>query len=118
MSEYTLSVVQLVPDAYREQANAIAAAYRYGDGNLSVELRHADGSTWWGCHAWWIPEALDAAMQPPADVPGAAEVLARVVTSVMHTSGMTPSGLEMAAVDHWRAALSANELSVPEVEES
>lgn len=112
MTEYTMSVVQLCPDAYRDQANAIAAAYGYGDGNLSVELRHADGSTWWGCHAWWMPSALEIALHPPEEVPGAAEILAHVVTSVMPTGALTPAGLEMAPLDHWRAALAANDLSV------
>ena len=112
MTAYTLSVVQLCPDAYREQANSIAAAYGYGDGNLSVELRHVDGSTWWGCHAWWIPEALAAAINPPDGVTGNAEIMAQVITKVVYV----PPGSDATGVGnaHWRAALSANDLSVPE----
>lgn len=114
MTAYTLSVVQLCPDAYREQANAIAAAYGYGDGNLSVELRHADGSTWWGCHAWWMPSALAVALDPPEEVPGAAEVTAHVVTSVVDREAVPEAEREGLPLRHWLQALSANNLSVPE----
>lgn len=102
MTAYTLSVVQLCPDAYRDAANAIAESAGYGPKNLSVELRDADGGVWWGCHAWWIPSVLEAAMNPPDEVPGTAD-LAQVITSVQ--VGGDPQ-------QHWQAALAANGLSV------
>lgn len=102
MTAYTLSVVQLCPDAYRNAANAIAEAAGYGQGNLSVELRHIDGSTWWGCHAWWMPSAMEIINNPP-EVPGVAEIMAQVVTSVR--DGGDP-------LQHWQEALAANGLSV------
>lgn len=108
MSEYTLSVVQLCPDQYRDAANAIAEAAGYGPGNLSVELRHTDGSTWWGCHAWWIPEALAAKSEPTGD-PAIDEVLAQVVTSARDSAD---------PVAHWQEALAANGLSVYAPEEN
>lgn len=101
MTEYTLSVVQLCPDAYRDTANAIAEAAGYGPSNLSVELRHADGSTWWGCHAWWIPEALAAKSAPTGD-PAVDGVLAQVVNS--SRVGGDPQ-------QHWQAALAERGLS-------
>lgn len=113
MTEYTLSVVQLCPDAYREQANAIAAAYGYGDGNLSVELRHADGSTWWGCHAWWEPSALDAAMGAPDE----AVILVHVITSVIDRETVPEAQREGLPLRHWLSALAANGLSAPEIAE-
>ena len=90
MSEYTLSVVQLCPDQHKVAAEAVAEAAGYGTGNLSVQLTHTDGSTWWGCHAWWIPAALEAAM-------------AAVITS-------TRDGGE--PIQHWQDALAANGLSM------
>lgn len=95
----------------RIAAEAIAAAYGYGEGNLSVELRHTDGSTWWGCHAWWTPSALELVQTPPEDVPGAAEVMAQVITSVREGG---------AAFEHWQEALAAHGLSVyqPEVSDA
>jgi hypothetical protein len=108
MTAYTLSVVQLCPDAYREHANAIAEAYGYGPGNLSVELRDANNNVWWGCHAWWMPSALEIVSTPPDEVPGAAEIMAQVVTSVRE--GGDPQ-------QHWAEALSANGLSVYAPEE-
>lgn len=102
MSEYTLSVVQLCPDAWRAAANAVAEAAGYGSNNLSVQLVHTDGSTWWGCHAWWIPEVFE--MQMASTDPQVIEVLSHVITSTR--DGGVP-------LDHWYAALAANNLSLP-----
>lgn len=107
MSQYTLSVVQLCPDQFRDAANMIAEAAGYGPGNLSVELRHTDGSTWWGCHAWWIPAVFDAMTAPTGD-PAVDGVLAQVVNS--SRDGGDPQ-------QHWQEALAANGLSVIEVPE-
>lgn len=105
MSEYSLSVVQLCPDAYKDAANAIAEAYGYGSGNLSVELRSSvDNSVWWGCHAWWIPEALQLALSPPEEI---APILANVITSYREL-GTNPAN--EAAYNHWIEVLEANKL--------
>lgn len=112
MSAYTLSVVQLCPDAYKAAANAIAEAYGYGSGNLSVELRDANGGVWWGCHAWWLPSALAVVENPPEEVPGAAEVMAHVVTSVVDTSGMSPDERDATPTANWQEALAAHSLSI------
>lgn len=104
MGEYTLSVVQFCPAAHRDAADAIAEAAGYGPGNLSVELRHADGSAWWGCHAWWIPEVFAAQTQLPPEAPQEwHDALAAVVASVR--DGDDP-------LKHWDEALAANGLSV------
>lgn len=116
MTAYTLSVVQLCPDAYREQANAIAAAYGYGDGNLSVELRHVDGSTWWGCHAMWMPSALAVSLQPPEEVPGAVGILEHVITSVVDREAVPETEREGLPLRHWLQALETNGLRVVEPE--
>lgn len=113
MSEYTLSVVQLCPDAYADAADAIAEAAGYGPGNLSVRLTHTDGSTWRCCHAWWIPEVL-AAKSAPTGEPGVDAVLAQVVTSIVDTAGMSDAELSEVAIQHWLSALSANGLTVVE----
>lgn len=104
MSEYTLSVVQLCPAIAKDAANAIAEASGYGPNNLGVGLRHTDGSTWYGCHAWWIPEVLAAKSEPPGD-PAIDSVLAQVITSVRE--GGSPQ-------QHWLEALAENGLSVVE----
>lgn len=107
MSEYTLSVVQLCPAIAKDAANTIAEASGYGPNNLGVELRHTDGSTWYGCHAWWIPEVLAAKSSPTGD-PAIDDVLAHVITSVR--DGGDP-------LAHWHEALEANGLSVVEAPE-
>ena len=99
---YSISVVQLCPDAHRDTANAIAEAAGYGPGNLSVQLIHTDGSTWWGCHAWWMAEALEAVTETDG-IPGAVEALASVVTSVR--DGGDPT-------QHWAEALEEHQLQL------
>lgn len=111
MTEYALSVVQLCPDAYKDAANTIAEEAGYGPGNLSVELRHIDGSTWFGCHAWWIPAVLASATTLPAEAPQEwRDALAAVVTSTVDTTGMTDEQKSKVALPHWQAALAANGL--------
>lgn len=104
MTEYTLSVVQLCPDAYADAADAIAEAAGYGPGNLSVRLQDAQGALWRGCHAWWIPAVLAAKSAPTGD-PAVDAVLAQVITSVR--VGGDP-------YQHWTEALAANNLTVEE----
>lgn len=53
---YNLSVVNIVPDAYKNDINAIASLYGCGEGNLSVKLINPDNNIYWGCHSFWKPE--------------------------------------------------------------
>ena len=53
---FNLSVVNIVPDAYKDAVNQIAEAYGCGPNNLSVKLEDAEGNIFWGCHSWWKPE--------------------------------------------------------------
>lgn len=50
---FNLSVVNIIPDAYREAVNQVAELYGCGDNNLSVKLRDSEGSIYWGCHSPW-----------------------------------------------------------------
>lgn len=54
-NDYSLSVVNIIPDAHRDSINQIAELYGCGSNNLSVKLQGADG-IYWGCHSWWKPE--------------------------------------------------------------
>ena len=53
--KFNLSVVNIIPDAYKDAINQIAEIYDCGENNLSVKLQGADG-IYWGCHSWWKPE--------------------------------------------------------------
>ena len=53
--KFNLSVVNIIPDAYKDAINQIAELYGCGENNLSVKLQGADG-IFWGCHSWWKPE--------------------------------------------------------------
>ena len=52
---FNLSVVNIIPDAYKDAINQIAELYGCGPNNLSVKLQGEDG-IYWGCHSWWKPE--------------------------------------------------------------
>lgn len=52
---FNLSVVNIVPDAHKDDVNQIAELYGCGPNNLSVKLQGEDG-IYWGCHSWWKPE--------------------------------------------------------------
>ena len=52
---YSLSVVNIVPDTHKDTINQIAELYGCGSNNLSVKLQGEDG-IYWGCHSWWKPE--------------------------------------------------------------
>lgn len=86
-------------------ATGIAEAYGYGPGNLSVELRGPSGAVWWGCHAWWMPSALEIVQSPPEEVAGVDEIMGHVVTSARE--GGDP-------FQHWLDALAANNLTPAE----
>ena len=53
---FNLSVVNTIPDEYREAVNQVAALYGCGENNLSVKLVDSNGAVYWGCHSWWKPE--------------------------------------------------------------
>lgn len=53
--KFNLSVVNIIPDAYKDAINQIAEIFDCGENNLSVKLQGADG-IYWGCHSWWKPE--------------------------------------------------------------
>ena len=104
---HEIRVVQFAPDAWRERAEALAEAAGYGPGCLSVPLLGADGAQWWGCHAWWRQDALEA-YTPPTGDDAADEILLHVMTWAR--IGGDPQ-------EHWRIALAAAGLREAECEE-
>lgn len=105
--QYSLSVVQLCPDAYKAQAEALANSLGYAGENLTIKLKDAGGTIWWGCHAWWIPSVFTQVMEStdPTVVGVMSHVINSVSPSPSEPSYATPS-------DHWQAALSANGLTL------
>lgn len=83
MTAYTMSVVQLCPDQYKDIANAVAEERGYGPNNLSVKLvREIDGSIWWGCRADWIESVFHSQMTIPPETPTyIVEALSSVISS-------------------------------------
>lgn len=63
---FNLSVVNIVPNAYKDAINQIAELYGCGPNNLSVKLKADNGRVYWGCHSWWKPE--DYALFSDADI--------------------------------------------------
>ena len=56
LDDYSLSVVNIVPDLHLVAINQIAELYGCGSNNLSVKLIDSKGAVYWGCHSWWRPE--------------------------------------------------------------
>ena len=104
MSAYNLSVVLLIPDAQRDLINAYAESLGWGPDNLSVELVHTDGSTWWGCHTMADEGFLELMSSPPdtEDETDYTPALAVLVSSIV------PGGNP---ITNWNEALEANGLT-------
>lgn len=102
---FNLSVVNIVPDAHKDDVNQIAELYGCGPNNLSVKLQGEDG-IYWGCHSWWKPE--DYAVFSDA------ELRAQIVPSELQPSleflyeRLVLNGDPQ---DNWQAALAENGLS-------
>lgn len=108
---FNLSVVNVIPDAYREAVNQVAELYGCGENDLSVKLQGTDG-IYWGCHSWWKPEdyalfsdeALRAQIIPSELLPSLEFLYERIV-------------LDGDSQENWQAALSELGLSLIETEE-
>ncbi len=104
---FNLSVVNIIPDAYRDAINQIAELYDCGDNNLSVKLIDSTGAIYWGWHSWWKPEdyaifsddEMRAQVVPTELAPALEFLYERLV-------------LDGDAQVNWLAALALNGLSV------
>ena len=110
-NDYSLSVVNIVPDAHRDAINQIAELYGCGSNNLSVKLQGEDG-IYWGCHSWWKPE--DYAQFSDADL-RAQIIPAELLPSLEHLYERLV--LDGNAQDNWQAALDELNLTLV-IEES
>ena len=108
---FNLSVVNIVPDEYREAVNQVAALYGCGENNLSVKLIDSNGAVYWGCHSWWKPEdyalfsnaELRAQIVPTELMPSLEFLYERLV-------------LDGDSQENWQAALNELGLSLIETE--
>ena len=101
MSDYTLSVVLLIPAAHKDAINALAEESGYGPDCITVPLVHTNGGEWFGSHSWVAPEFLtDLGAAPPS------AALAALVISV--EEGGDPQ-------TNWQATLAEHGLTRPEV---
>ncbi len=102
---YSLSIVNIIADKYKDTINAIAAYYGTGDDALSVKLVNKDGNVFWGCHSWWQPKDYDyfTKAPPPETIPNASEALAALYERVV--DGGVP-------YENWNTALNELGLSV------
>ena len=102
---YTLSVVLLIPAQHRDAINTLAEELGWGPDNMSRELLHSDGSTWYGCHTWAARSFMDEFAAAP---PEFAAPLAALVMSVIE--GGNPA-------EHWKQSMLDNGLTPVEMEE-
>ena len=109
-NDYSLSVVNIVPDAHKDAINQIAELYGCGSNNLSVKLQGEDG-IYWGCHSWWKPEDY-------AQFSGA-ELRAQIVPSELQPSLeflYERLMLDGDAQENWQSALDELGLSLVEAD--
>ena len=109
-NDYSLSVVNIVPDAHKDAINQIAELYGCGPNNLSVKLQ-GDDDIYWGCHSWWKPE--DYAVFSDA------ELRAQIVPSELQPSLeflYERLMLDGDARENWTAALSEHGLTLTQDE--
>ena len=107
---FNLSVVNIIPDAYKDAINQIAELYGCGSNNLSVKLQGEDG-IYWGCHSWWKPE--DYAMFSDDDL-RAQVVPAELQPALGHLYERLV--LDGDAQENWQSALNELGLSLVEAE--
>ena len=109
MSNYTLSVVLLIPAAYRDEINALAEESGYGPDCITVPLVHTNGGEWFGSHSWAAPEFLtDMGASPPS------AALAALVASARAYGTVDDEGdvLSTEPLAHWNETLIENGLSM------
>lgn len=108
---FNLSVVNIIPDAYKDAINQIAELYGCGENNLSVKLIDSTGDVYWGCHSWWKPEdyavfsddELRQQVLPTELQPSLEHLYERLM-------------LDGSSQENWQAALNELGLSLVEVE--
>lgn len=96
---YSISCVLLIPAAHRDAVNGLAESLGYGPDNLNVELTHADGNIWYGCHTWCVQAFLDQLADPAY----AGEAMDALVVSAV------PDG---SPASNWGEALAAKSLAM------
>ena len=67
MSEFNLSVVNIIPDANLQDVNDFAELCGCGPNNISVKLQDSKGAVFWACHSQWNPD--DYAAFKAIDIP-------------------------------------------------
>lgn len=108
-TDFSLSVVNIIPDKYLSDINTIASIYGTGEGSLSVKLVGQGGVVYWGCHSWWKQSDYSVFTDP-------------VMRSQVVPSYLAPSlkflyerlSFDGIAQDNWEAALTELGLTVVE----
>ncbi|MHA3117251.1 hypothetical protein E0H86_07145 [Acinetobacter sp. ANC 4635] len=67
MSEFNLSVVNIISDANLQDVNDFAELCGCGPNNISVKLQDGTGAVFWACHSQWKPD--DYAAFKALDIP-------------------------------------------------
>lgn len=109
---FNLSVVNVIPDAYREAVNQVAELYGCGDNNLSVKLQDSEGSIYWGCHSPWTVE--DYALFSDEELRNLM-IPVELRESLNHLYERL--SLDGDAQENWQAALDELELTLTQEEE-
>lgn len=111
---HNISVVNLIPDQYKEKINTLAEVLHTGPNSMSVKLTDISGGIWWGCHAWWLPEDLayfkdpESSLSEGIDLSLYEEALQYLKWYVVDTE----YGGSHIAIENWNMALEQEGLSI------
>ena len=103
--DYSLSVVNLYKDSFKDLLNSLAGHYGCGPNNMSIKLVDNNGNVFWGCHSWWKPE--DYTLFKEAPIPQGMEFLQEAKNNLIEFLG--EEGEQ--PLDTWKRALLAHDLS-------
>lgn len=53
MNDNPLSIVNIIPEEYKDVVNELAYILGMGENNLAIKLQDQDGKIYYGCHSWW-----------------------------------------------------------------
>lgn len=53
MNDNPLSIVNIIPEEYKDVVNELAYILGMGENNLSIKLQDQDGKIYYACHSWW-----------------------------------------------------------------
>lgn len=114
----SLSIVNIIPDLYKDKINELAEVLGKGFNNIDVKLQNNEGQIFWGCHSWWsvnnyiMFKDLYALSNLGIDTSEYAEAISYLYESIINTKTMKEEDVSNIPYTNWIGALSSLNLSL------